>query len=61
MIMIVVKCKLQEQLQYKDHMKMYQIDVSASICSNFDITVTSSVYIPHLQLIIYKSYANHIS
>ena len=49
--MIGIRCELQEQLQYKSFIKMY--DVSASIFSNFNsyITVTLSIYIPHLQLI----------
>ena len=40
-----------------------KINVTALICSNFNsyLTVMSSIYLPHLQLIIYKSYANHVS
>ena len=45
MIMLEIKCKLQEQLQYKSFIKRFKIDVSASICSNFNscITVMSSL------------------
>ena len=45
MIMIGIKFKLQEQLQCKTFIKMYQIDVSASICSNFNsyLTVVLSI------------------
>ena len=52
MIMVGMKCGLQEQLQYKSFIKMYQ-----SGCSNFNsyLTVMSSIHIPHLQLIICKS------
>ena len=35
--------------------------MSILIRSYLQVTVTSSIYIPHLQLIIHKSYANHIS
>ena len=61
--MIGIKYELQEQLQYKSFIKCIKIDVSAAICSNFNsyLTVMSSICIPHQQLIIYKSYANHIS
>ena len=60
MIMIGIKCELQEQLQYKKLHKN-KVDVSASIGNNFNsyLTVTSSIYIPYLQLIIYKI-ANHM-
>ena len=49
MIMIGIKCELQEQMQYKSFIKMHQIDVIKNICSNFNsyLTVTSS-HIPHL-------------
>ena len=62
MIMIGIKWELQEQLQYKSFIKCINIDVTASICNNFSsyLTVMSSVYITHLQLIIYKSYVSCI-
>ena len=52
--MIGIKCEPQEQLQYKSYMKCIKTDVSGSICNNFNsfLTVTSSIYIPNLQLII---------
>ena len=45
MIMIGIKCKLQEQPHYKSFLKMYQTDVCASICRNFNsyLTVMSSI------------------
>ena len=36
MIMIGIKCKLQEQLQDKGFKTMYQNYVSASMCNNFN-------------------------
>ena len=58
MIMIGIKCELQEQMQNKCFIKCIEIDVSVSICSNFIscLTVALSIYISHPQLI-----ANHIS
>ena len=60
--MIGIKCELQEQLQYKSFIKYIKSDVSASLCSRFNnyLIVMSSIHIHHLQLIIYKSYANYI-
>ena len=51
MIKIGIKCELQEQLQYKTSYKCTKIDVTASVCGNFNsyLTVMSSIYIPHLQ------------
>ena len=45
MIMIGRKYNLQEQMQYKASLKCIKIDVSVSICSNFNsyLTVTSSI------------------
>ena len=55
--MVGIIYELREQLQYKS---MYQINVSASVCSNFNrsLTVMSSIYIPHLYTndILYQSY-----
>ena len=46
MIMIGIKYKLQEQLQHKSFIKMYQIDVSASIWSSFNSYLTvMSIYL----------------
>ena len=38
--------------------KCIKIDVSASICNNFNsyVTVRSSIYIPHLQLIMHSNH-----
>ena len=51
MIMVGMKCELQE---YKCFIKCIKIDISASICSNFNsyLKVMSFIYIPHLHLII---------
>ena len=53
-----IKCKLQAQLQHKSFIKCIKIDISASICSNFNhyLTVMSFINIPHLQLITCQSY-----
>ena len=66
MIMIGIKSELQEQLQYESFTKVYQIkiDVSASICSNFNnyLNINSDIIYLHTSPAInYKSYANHIS
>ena len=64
--MIGIKCELQEQLCYKSFIEMYiskltSVHQYAAILIVNCLGVTSSIHILHLQLIIYKLYANHIS
>ena len=63
-----MKCELQEQLKYKSFIKMYQINVSASICNNFNsyllnsdvIYLHTSPAINYMQIIICQSYKLNI-
>ena len=48
MIMIGIKCELQEQLQYKSFIKCIKIDVSASICSNFNNYINLFTYLNYI-------------
>ena len=45
MIMIGIKCELPEQQLYKSLKNNFKTDVSASICSNFNSSLTVMSYL----------------